>query len=102
MDGAAMMAARRIAVAVAIEVRQKAALVVQRLLERARTQRNVVGEVALVAIDVEPVVALRSRPVTAVDALPLRSEVPAERNRLRPELAGGIDGAETKLLAICG
>lgn len=85
VDGSFVVITGWICVLVAVEVRQEAPLVSERVLQTARTQRNLRGEVLEVAVVHGPRVALLHRPIGTELALPLRGEVPRQRDRLAPQ-----------------
>lgn len=84
MNATSVVHAGRISVAVAIEVGHKSALIRESLVESARTNRNLVGEVSEEAICTQPVIAERSRPIVAMSSFPLWTEIPGQWNGLRP------------------
>lgn len=85
MNSASVVHAGRIGVAIAVEVGHEATLVGESLVESARADRHFVGKVSQETIHSKPVVAESSRPIETVSSFPLRSEVPSEWNRFRPE-----------------
>lgn len=75
----------RVGVPVAVGVRQEAAAVHQRVVQRARALEYLGREVLQVPVVLDPVVAQLLGPPVAVPPFPLRREVPAERHRLAPQ-----------------
>lgn len=84
-DGTLVVGALGVAVAVALVVGHVAALVGGGLVHHARADGQLVAERAHAAVVVDPAHAPVVRPLLAVEALPLRVEVPAQRYRSAPQ-----------------
>lgn len=87
MNGALVMATRRISISIAVEVGHEATLVVQGMLQCARAHRNFISEISQESIGSQPVLTQRPRPIASVDSFPLRVEIPAQRDWFGPQCA---------------
>jgi hypothetical protein len=85
MYGAPIVIAIRVGVLVAIVIGQEASLVVEGVLQGARTQRHLRGEILQIPVVHDPLVAETMRPPSPVQSLPLGPEVPAQGNGFAPE-----------------
>lgn len=70
---------------VAIVIRKKATLIVQSVLQNARTKSYLSGKVLKISVIHNPFIAEFLRPPRAVLSFPLRSKVPTERNWPAPQ-----------------
>ena len=83
--GPLVVVALRVAEAVALEVGHVAPPVRLGLVQHARACRKLVAERAHLAVVLDPLGAALAGPVVALELLPLRVEVPAERDRTAPQ-----------------
>lgn len=72
-------------VLVAVEIRQKAALVVQSVFQSAGADRYLGGEIFQIPVVHDPLVAKFLRPLDAVHSFPLRPEIPRKWDRSAPQ-----------------